>query len=338
MRTKAAVPAVFLLALFVCLPALGGIRMHEPGSVLVYPYVTWKPGVATLVSVTNVNTCHQIGPGGSMTGEVWVEFYYVEGEYGFLTTRVEHLNPGETLNVAVNEHNPTITEKGWLYVVGLHPDTHKPMKYDGIVEPYASNKKGSGLIGRTLIADGLKNYIIAIPAIGIQDLNSLSFQSPLDINGNGKLDIGKELEAFPSSLYISEFIEQGFLNAAATLVLLTFYDGDIEVMLNFGIFNNEGLEYSRNYQFSVWMAEPLNHISNAFSSLQGDPSRAPTGWAEISVLEAVNPYSGAVIHKNEVPLLGIIVQSLIDPNFSNAEVLHGSPISSATGPIEYNYR
>ena len=320
--------AILFSALFIFSSSALAISDLEPGSLLIYPFFSSDPGKDTLISVTNINTDPVYNPlTGLLLGSVYAHFFYIDGEDCDITDRREFLTPGDTLTVLASLHNPAMNS-GWLYVVAEN-DYLLPCEFDGI----DSLGFPTGLIGDTIVADGLANALWSIPAIGIKALN-VPFKNPTDINNNGFMDLtGLEYEVLPGTLYISSFIEQGFGSIIGELVLLSFVldmgqvvDGganvDVRVDLDFLFYNNNEVVFSQEDEMRCWMVRKLDEIFNGSDSLGGAPAIVPTGWVTIMVEDGVDTASGQNVPRQALPILGMLIQRVGSSSYSCARLLH----------------
>ena len=304
--------SVFVACLLLSGAAFAGINYDEPASLLIYPFFSSDVGEDTIISVTNVNRNMIYNQNTDrLLGEVVAHFFYVDADDCDITNRKEYLTPGDLLTVLVSQHNPAMN-KGFLLIIAEDPNFLVPIKWDGIqvVIPQVLEYT-SGLIGDCIVANGVLNFLWAIPAIGIKACGEANVGDPLDFLDS--LAYGVEYEGLPTELFVSSFVEQGpkFFNAESYLVLLDPTVAGSTIDLLYLFYNNDEVEFSQTDSFSCWMMETLDDIFNGADNLQGVNAIVPTGWIAIQTRE-----------DRPVPLLGMIIQSLVNEDYSSARLLH----------------
>jgi hypothetical protein len=324
------------------------INCQEPASLLVYPYYDSNPGSDTLITVTNIN----ISPEFNMTtwhlfGEVYVHFYYVDGSDTDvscpISNRTEYLSPGDTLSVLARDHNPAAAE-GFLYIIAENPNTLKPWDFDGrfTTDP-GGNDYDSGLIGDAYVFNGLVDYLWSFPAYGIR--SAVGWGKKMDDDNDGDVEFNDtELMKLPRTMYCSSFVEVDHLGSDSEVILLTFFDQDVRVDVDFLFYNNIEVEMSQEWDFRCWAKESLVDIFGRANNLGGEldpddpllPIRIPTGWFSVQVDKGRDTAVGEDIPWCKVPLFGAIIQSVLDTqDYSCARLLHHSSNACVKGDVEY---
>jgi hypothetical protein len=274
----------------------------------------------------------------TLYGDVFVKFYYVDGEDCSISDREVLLTPADTFTVLASDHNPAMNV-GWLYIVAIDPWTKLfPIRFDGQLT-IGSHVFNSGLIGDCQVVDGLANYLWAIPAIGIKAHPEIGWKQLADVDLDGMLEFGTEYEGLPATLFISSFIEVGVYDSEAYLILLTFLPEEFTVDLDFLFYNNDEEEFSQEWDFNCWAYERLDDIFKGAADLEGKSSHyddsAPfsTGWASIEVEQATAP--GMLLPRQYVPILGVVIQKIAGKQYQAAHLLHHSQDAYIYGCLEY---
>jgi hypothetical protein len=296
-----------------------GISDMEPASLLVFPFFAAddSEGEDTIISVTNVNHNFEFNPGtGRLYGEVFIHYFYVDGEDCDITNRRELLTPTDILTVLVSEHNPAMN-RGFLLVIAEDANDRQPVRWDGW-DTRGINEYPSGLIGDCVVGNGLLNFLWAIPAIGIKGYEGDAVGDQLDTLTS--LRFGDEYESLPRFLYSSSFVEQGHLNTLSTLILLDPTLSNDTIDLYFFFYNNDEVLFSQTDDFKCWLVEDLDDIFNGSDNLGGIAATVPTGWIRI--------------YADQEPLLGMIIQAIAGDTHSSARLLHHFG-EGADGDIEF---
>lgn len=242
--------------IFVCLAAavvltLGGSMAQaggrEPGSLLVYPLYDSRPGILTLITVTNTNS----------TDGVWVEYRYIKGENCFKSDRTEYLTPNDTLTVVAGFHNPD-QNQGYLYV---YAKAERPSGSDAIVFNW--------LVGEASSFDGIKTLETTYNAFAFAGVGAQG--ATTDKDGDEWLDLDN-VEYEPAADY---YIQPRFIGQAdgrsvgfiSELVLINLTGGtQFSADINFDIFNDNEEPLSATWTFKCWDRKRLLDISGAFSA------------------------------------------------------------------------
>jgi hypothetical protein len=307
----------------------------------VYPYFDTDTAKESVITVTNVNALQIYDQNtDTLWGDVFIKFYYVDGDDCSVTNREALLTPADTLTVLASEHNPAFNS-GWLYIVAHDPWTKLfAIRYDGqlILNP-PDLIYNSGLIGDVLVVDGSRNHLWAIPAIGIKANPKIKWKELADTNVNKVLEFGTEFEGLPSTLFISSFIELGVFDSEAYLILLTFLPVDFTVYLDFLFYNNDEEEFSQEWDFNCYANVIMTDIFESADKIKeksthyDDSAPFSTAWASIAVEEAKAP--GVVLNRFQVPILGVIIQKIMNTKYQSAHLLHHSCDDFVCGYLDY---
>lgn len=255
----------------------------NPGSMLLFPEYDTRPGMESLITVTNANSAPD--------ADILVEFRYIEvqtvgdsGSCGDVTclefNRIEALTPNDTFTTLATFHQPS-QGQGYLYVIAEDPNQ--------FLTPVSYNH----LIGQITTIDGFG-------ALGYT-VNGLSFSSPLpegvptDLDADGRQDLdGVEYEAVPDEIHIPRFFGQG-VGLDSELILISLSGGqNFQTVVNFLVYNDNEEVFSTEQSFRCWNKLPLLSVSGLFNNgflqdfTNDDPSEvvgAPnleSGWMRIS--------------------------------------------------------
>lgn len=332
---KKAIAALALSVLVLAGAAPAAVNSETPATILVFPIFNAFPGIATLVSVTNVNTCPAFNPlSNQLYGDVYAHFFYVNGDDCDVIDKREFMSPGDTLLVNVADHNPEYFLDGFIYVIAEDPNTRKPFKFDGFFQ-ISTMTYESGLIGKLQIANGLSPMLLSVPALGIKADPSLAWGTTLDGNQNQTLEFGSELEGMPSRLFITDFTEVGFLNSDSYLCVLTFQPHSVRVDLDYLFYNNDEVQWSGANSFRCWMKVSLADINMGVLNLNGAPAILPTGWAELSVEGGHNTTTNQPVPAGSIPILGVLLYSISRPTFTTMDLLHHSNDGIINGGVQF---
>jgi hypothetical protein len=215
----------------------------RPGSLLLYPSFDSSPGSSTLLTVTNTND-------DVVTGNVLVEFVYIEKETCLEFNRTALLTANDTLTVLAAVHNPQ-QQRGYVYVFAKSP-----------------------LTGQAITWDYLIGNMIDVDAIALFDwsINPVSFQGqtitglPTDVDEDGLRDLnGVEYSQAPDEILIPRFFGQGFpIHSSLILINLT-GGGRFTATADFLIYNDNEQVFSAQHSFKCWEMKRLSSISSAFT-------------------------------------------------------------------------
>ncbi|MEW6742915.1 MAG: hypothetical protein AB1486_09160 [Planctomycetota bacterium] len=297
--TRALGVAVVLLLTASHLGAAG----REPGSLLVYPVYDSIRGVATVITVTNVNGDHSMDPARRIKrGTVDVEFIYIDGKTCKEFNRTERLSPRDTLTLIASAHCAE-SALGYLYLFAKDSLTGEPITFNY-------------LIGSLAVVDGIDSIEYGVNAWRFRGATADGTPTDLDQDGIRDLD-GTEYEMAPDRLLFPRFFAQG-IGFESTLTLINLTGGArFTATVDFEIFNDNEYLFSGEYSFDCWKMVPLAHISGAFQngflkSTDHDPAElvglsfVETGWMRLDGNEA----SSLTTTLDDPALLGYLVEAV----------------------------
>lgn len=226
-------------------PPSGGSSLG-PGSLLIYPEFDNRPGVACLISATNLDA--------SGNGDVDVEFTYVRrfdsagGDISCTEFNATHrLTPKDNFTALARFHGPT-GERGYVYAFAKDPLTGQPITHNH-------------LIGDVRIMDG-----VSMSDYSMRPFTYAGIEGA-DINGNGLRDLdGLEYQESPNVIHVPRFLGvQSGLGADLILINLT---GGVEftTTADLYVYNDNEEIFSAEYTFYCWDKVPLLDISQLFGN------------------------------------------------------------------------
>jgi len=219
---------------------------RNPGSLLLYPEFDNTRGVATVVTVTNVNRTESIG----------AHFIYV-GRYGYghydlscqEFDRTHELTPNDTLSVITKEHNPQ-QEQGYLYVYAVD-DAGEAVPFDS-------------LVGQLLAVDGLDQFEYSVNPVSYSGIGDGMIT---DLDGDNIRDLnGSEYEQTAAEILVPRFLGQDS-NFKGELILIGLSGGtQFSTTVDFLVYNDDEDQFSANYTFRCWDKVRLTQISPLFEN------------------------------------------------------------------------
>ncbi len=222
------------------------------GSLLLFPEYDNRAGVLTLLTVTHVDC--------DATGDLAVEFIYIDEQDCSEFNRTEFLTPCDTLSLLTLAHNPE-RERGYVYAFAKDAITGAPI---------AAN----ALIGSSLILSGLEAFEYSTNPVVFQGLGAAG---GTDVDGDGWLDLdGIEYSQVPDSLLIPRFLGQSSGDVKADsgggqlrseLVMIGLTGGvEFDTTLDFLIYNDNEEVFSAEHTFHCWEKRALIEISGIFGN------------------------------------------------------------------------
>jgi hypothetical protein len=258
----------------VALSGVAGADPHRPGSLLVFPIFDNRPGVATLLTVTNANN----GSGGTT---VDVEFVYRNWDFCNEFNRTRRLTPNDTITVLTSLDNPSPSHmKGYVYAFAKSTTTGKAIAWDR-------------LIGTTRVFSAL-NGAYEIEPFVYRSASRIAPGSTTDLDNDGVRDLnGIEYEESPDQLLIPSFFGQipgGVFEDQLVLINLS-GSAQFTAIVDFLVFNDNEEAFSAQYQFKCMNMVNLLSINGVFSNdflltTSHDPQEGPAfgheaGWFKI---------------------------------------------------------
>lgn len=303
--------APLIATLLATLGILGGHAHADaprPSTLLVFPYWSKQPGIATLHTVSNI----------SFNRTVRAEFVYIDGGTCLEINFIRTLAPYDTITIDSRTLPSNAGTRGYLLVRARHPETNELVSHNT-------------LIGTALVVDGntLEQYSYA----------PHSFRSPLllplrlDANGNGAPDLdGVELEAAPRNQHSASFLGQSPAGATGARTRTTLYAVNLTYRRPGGPWTARGIFVGRNDRGQSFQTQPsvgcwaaLDLSSLSASTTQAslaagahDASEALDGreygsWSW-STIQATSPNSPAWLEPPTVLLLQVERRSTHDAN------------------------
>lgn len=228
--------------------AMAGGR--NPGSLLIYPEFDNRTTNVTLLTVTNTNE----------TTPVTVEFIY-RGKY-------DNAEPANDINCLETNFTRTLTQNDTYTVITnfQNPDMEQGFVYVFAKDFTNSKISFNYLIGHVLTLDGMFGFEYSINPIVFKALGGVGADTDLD--GDGLLDLdGCEYEKAPAEILIPRFLGQNYGGIFSELILLGLTGGRaFDTTLDFLIYNDNEVVFSREYTFRCWDRVPLNAISGVFDN------------------------------------------------------------------------
>ncbi|MEW6742918.1 MAG: hypothetical protein AB1486_09175 [Planctomycetota bacterium] len=225
---------------------------REPGSLLVFPVFDNQTALATVVTVTNVNSDVSLNPDtGLAAGTIKAHFIYVNGLTCQETNRDELLTPNDTISVITAAHSAG-SPLGYLYVYAKHPLQEMPVKFDW-------------LIGTMMAVDGVNLFEYSMNAWSFKAAVGLAELANTDLDADGIRDFdGTEYAMVPDEMLYPRFFGQGGA-VESELLLVDLTGTQFSSTLDLLIYNDNEYEFSAEYTFSCWSRKPLAEISGAFT-------------------------------------------------------------------------
>jgi len=215
----------------------------RPGSLLLYPSFDSSPGSSTILTITNTND-------DVITGNVLVEWVYIEKDTCFEFNRTDFLTANDTLTLLAAVHNPQ-QQTGYVYAFAKSP-----------------------LTGAAITWDYLIGNMIDVDAIALFDwsINPVSFQGqtieglPTDVDQDGLRDLnGVEYSQAPDEILIPRFFGQGFPIFSSLILINLTGGGRFTATADFLIYNDNEQVFSAQHSFNCWEKTRLTSISNVFT-------------------------------------------------------------------------
>ncbi|MCA8942912.1 MAG: hypothetical protein KDB80_10170 [Planctomycetes bacterium] len=226
-------------------------QMPEPASLLLYPVVRSDQSTISIISVTNTNP----NPGASTN----VRFVYNTtipnpgdpfnplGCTQF--DRREFLTPADTVSVSMLCHTAMFSAEGYLVVTAQNPNFFN--------QDWSFNH----LAGSIIHIDGATNLTFSTNAIPFRSL--LDFQTPTDVNQNGRSDLdGVEYESVRDYVILDHAL--GLINPSINLVNLTGGPNDKNTV-SIVAWNDNEFPLSVVKTFTCWFDERASTISPIFT-------------------------------------------------------------------------
>ncbi|MEW6743379.1 MAG: hypothetical protein AB1486_11535 [Planctomycetota bacterium] len=239
-KVNLALSVIALCALF-SLPALAS--WPTPASLLVFPIYDSQPGMATLITVTNTNA-------DQVSGAVYVEFVYIDGQTCAEFNRTERLSPNDTITLLASAHNAE-SNLGYLYVFAKTEVNGEPMDFDY-------------LIGNEMVVNGFEGHEGALNPFGFQGLTGYRVATDLDQDGILDLD-GQEYEMAPDEILIPRFLGQSIVVQSYLAMVNLTGGAKFLTTLDFLVYNDHEQQFSAEYTFYCWARPYLTDISGVFT-------------------------------------------------------------------------
>jgi hypothetical protein len=266
---------------------------RSPASLLLFPEFDNRFGKNTLLTLTNTDTNMASDP-------VSVELWYINEADCLKSDYTVTLTPGDTITLLTRTQHPAET-RGYVFAFA---------KSGGA--PVSNNV----LIGQQVYLDGLGFGSLdwSVNAVGFKAVPARGMPTDIDMDGNKDLD-GIEYEEAPDRIHIPRFLGQdGLSNSTMTFINLS---GGVQftTILDFAIYNDNEVMFSRQYQFYCWDKVRLTDISNVFTnsflqSTNDDPNEIlgatgqEAGWF---TFEGLNAFS-TITNINDPAVYGVLVE------------------------------
>jgi len=248
----------------------------QPGSVLIFPLYNSTQGNNTVLTVTNLNEDENSCGNGFRQGDVELHYVYYSETWQESDTD-EQLTPADTLTVLARGHNPNF-EMGFLVVEARDPETGLAIDFDF-------------LIGSAIIVNSEFDFEWAYTPYVFEALPG-RFERGLTDDACGRLFLdpagdpdeltmdfdGRELSAFPDTLYLDHFFGEGTpagrpaVSFGNTLYLMSSSPGGLGNSTNVALvgWNNNEKRFSRSFSFDCYYFSSLGEITNAVSQTNLD--------------------------------------------------------------------
>lgn len=233
---------------------------RRPGSMLLFPEFDSRPGMYTVLTVTNTDCLDSSTDGG----DVEIEFIYVDEEdCTEVINRTETLTPCDTFSVLTRAHTGP-QGRGFAYVFAKDTSMITPGNPNGA--PIAWNH----LTGASMVINAFDSFDYSV--------NPVAFQSPfadrtnIDLDDDGLRDLdSREYEAAPNIITIPRFFGQDGNVAEggpfeSELILIALSGGtQFETTACFSFWNDNEVMFSGEYTWNCWDKPTLLQISAAFA-------------------------------------------------------------------------
>ncbi len=216
---------------------------RNPGSLLLYPEFDNRDGVATILTVTNVDSVET-------NDSIDVEFVYV-GRYGANNAdlgcsefnRTETLTPADTFTCLTNYHNPD-ADQGYAFLYAKDAQTGEAITHNF-------------LIGNVVTLDGYAQFEFSVNPVSYKGINA--------DNGDGNLQLdGVEYGGTPGEIIIPRFLGQTPVRQSELILISLTGGADDHTIVDFLIFNDNEEIFSSEYTFRCWDRVRLRNISLLF--------------------------------------------------------------------------
>jgi hypothetical protein len=241
--------AALLVLCAVCAVPFARAGGQTPASFLLYPEFDTRPGQATLLTLTNVNT-------DSQNGSIDVHVVYVDAATCLQSDLLFHLSAGDTVTFLANVHVPA-GRQGYVWAVALDHVTHRAIRFDW-------------LIGDLFRLDGFASMAWSVQPLGF--LGKTAPGASTDVNNNGKPDLdGIEYERAPNRFFVPRFFGQHpdpaprGDNVSDLILLQPLAAPGVTTTTAFLIWNDNEEVFSGAYAFTCWKRVRLLSISGVFS-------------------------------------------------------------------------
>jgi hypothetical protein len=282
----------------------------QPASALIFPLVDSRTSHGTIISVTNTNSDRtQCDDSTFRFGDVCLHYTY----FGFDDSRSfcrefdldECLTPGDTLTVLADQHNPNM-EIGWLWVEARDPETGEAIQFNY-------------LIGSALVVDTELEFLSRYLPYGFKawcvygaDRCGHGFT---DCNSNGAADFGREYDAWPETLFLDSFFQEGgTVPTFSDQIALASCETSGTTFVDTFVWNNRERRFSRDFDFVCHFLGTIGDIQVVAGNLNGDPNELvlgsrslQTGWLHLTGVNA--------------PILGVFIQRITGTSFGGGDVL-----------------
>lgn len=298
-----------------------GCREHHRrncGSLLLFPEYDNGIGETTLYSITNA-CCEDL------TGNVRLEFRYINGENCLETNRTEVLTPCDTLSLLVPAHAPgTINHRGYAYVYAK----------DSLNRPISFNR----LVGQQLRISAFEAIDYSMNAVSFRAIDSTD-GALVDLDHDNVLDLdNQEYEAAPDRILIPRFLGQDAGGRRSIykseLVLIALSGGrSFETIVDFEIYNDNEEIFSGQHQFTCWDKLRLTEIASGGGQFTNAFLHDNTNHAPNEILGANGHESGWIVIDGNVA--NSSQESIDDPAIYAVLIERTGQYAAADLPWEY---
>ncbi len=294
--------------------------LHEPGSVLVFPYFDSTDGATTLLQITN--TDRRVGyceATDQREGDIVLEYRYCDPLNDEDHPAFEFLVPGDTATVIAEQHDP-LSKIGFVVVTALGPTTLEPVDFDH-------------LIGSAVVALGGSNRLVKYGAYSFRapaTSEDLCDRTRTDADGDGARDFdGVEYDFFPETLVLDQFFEEDEERGRfdSQIAFMHLVPEPYSAVARVLFWNNIEQKFSRTLVLdsSFWMGS-LSDISAIVNNFGGDEEElgfedVETGWATFEASRAIDEDENPVPGIPRSPVLAVFLQTVTNTSFTTSRVL-----------------
>ncbi|MBI1853954.1 MAG: hypothetical protein HYR85_26755 [Planctomycetes bacterium] len=288
----------------------GKAVVGRPASALIFPLVDSRTGKGTLISITNTNEDRtSCSSSDFRSGDVCLQYTYFANDASRGHCREfdvsECLTPGDTLTVIADQHNPNM-EIGWLWVEARDPESFEAIEFDFLIGSAIIVDTGLDFMARYIPYGFRANCTFHVDRCG---------RGLTDCNSDGAANFGREYDAWPATLFVDSFFQEGGTNPEFTdTIALASCETSGTTFVDSFIWNNRERRFSRDFEFECFFVGTIGDITNVAGNLGGDPNELTSGSRSIQT-------GWLHLTGENAPILGVFIQKIANTSFGDGDVL-----------------